>query len=234
MSRRSRRVEREDKPVKKAKFAERPHKIKQLAPMNIAQSYYMQDIEESIITFGIGSAGTGKTYISAAIAGKLLHEGKIRQIIITRPAIESGAKMGHLPGTLEEKFAPYLDPIKDVLISIFGKGWWESQLKNGNILPVPLAFMQGKTFDNAFVIADEMQNSTPNEMFMLLSRVGKYTKLVINGDYKMQKMINGMSGLEDGQRRLEGVEGVTTFEFTSDDIVRSGIAKEIIKRYENN
>lgn len=206
--------------------------VRPLEAKSEAQAHYMTTIESNIITFGIGSAGTGKTYVATAMAGQLLYEKKISKIVITRPAVESGAKMGHLPGTLEEKFAPYLNPIREVLVERYGKGWYESQIKNGNIEPVPLGFMQGLTFDNSFVLADEMQNSTPDEMFMLLSRVGEFTKVVINGDFKMQKMVRGKSGLEDGLDVIGDVPNVGSYEFCSDDIVRSGIARDIIKKYE--
>lgn len=217
--------------VKKSKFRE--CRAPELLAMTQAQGNYMSSIQDNVVTFGLGSAGTGKTYCPTAMAGQMLFEKKIDRIIVTRPAVEAGDKLGHLPGSLEEKFAPYLEPIKEVLTSRYGTGWYESQLKNKNILPVPLGYMQGLTFDNAFILADEMQNSTPNNMFMLLSRVGNNSKVVITGDYKMQKMIKGVSGLEDATKRLKGVNGVSVFTFMSDDCVRSGIAKDIIQRYEN-
>ena len=217
--------------VKKDKFKETS--APQLLAISEAQGHYLSDIDRSVVTFGIGSAGTGKTYCATALAGQMLYEGKIDKIVITRPAVEAGDKLGHLPGSQKDKFAPYLEPIREVLVSRYGTGWYESQLKNRNILPVPLGFMQGLTFDNSFVLADEMQNSSPKNMFMLLSRVGKNSKVVVTGDYKMQKMIKGTSGLEDATKRLKGVNGISIFTFTSDDCIRSGIARDIIQRYEN-
>lgn len=223
----------EKKPQKKKKFLQQAYKVKTLEAMTEAQAHYMIAIEGNIITFGLGSAGTGKTYVATAMAGQMLYEGKVKKIIITRPAVQSGQGLGFLPGNLDEKFAPYIQPIRVILEERFGKGWFESQLKNGNIECVPLEFMMGKTFDNAFVLGDEMQNATEKEMFILLSRVGEYSKVVINGDYKMQKVIRGTSGLQDAVQRLGSVDNIAVHEFCSDDIVRSGIAKEIIKKYED-
>ncbi len=201
--------------------------------MSEAQGHYMSDIDRSVITFGLGSAGSGKTYCATAMAGQMLHYGEIDKIIITRPAVQSGVGLGFLPGSLEDKYRPYIEPVKSVLEDRHGKGWFDCQIKKGNIEVVPLEFMQGRTFDSAFVLADEMQNSTPNEMFMLLSRVGRNCKVVVNGDHKMQKMIRGVSGLEDAATRLKGINGVSLYTFTSKDCVRSGIARDIIKRYED-
>ena len=205
-----------------------PYKV---APLNEAQAHYLNCIESSTITFGLGPAGTGKTYCAVALAGDKLYSKDINQIIITRPAVEAGEKLGYLPGELEDKYAPYLEPVKDIFISKFGKGWYESQIKNENIKAIPLGFLQGKTFDNCFVIGDEMQNSTRTQMYMLLTRLGKYSKMVLNGDYKAQKMISGISGLEDACNRLHNIQGVSSYEFVHDDIVRSGIAKLIVKAY---
>ena len=219
---------------KKSRFLKQYQQVAEVEPKSTAQAYYMQDIKENIITFGVGSAGTGKTYVSTAMAGDMLYQGDIDKIIVTRPAVEAGEKMGFLPGSLEEKFEPYLAPIREVFIERFSKGWYETQVKNKNIEAVPLGYMQGLTFNNSVVLADEMENSTPKEMFMLLSRVGEYSKVLINGDYRMQKMIRGKSGLEDAIYKLEGLDDIAVFEFVSEDIVRSGIAKDIIQRYENS
>ena len=203
-----------------------------VAPLNEAQAHYLNCIESSTITFGLGPAGTGKTYCAVALAGDKLYSKDINQIIITRPAVEAGEKLGYLPGELEDKYAPYLEPVKDIFISKFGKGWYESQIKNENIKAIPLGFLQGKTFDNCFVIGDEMQNSTRTQMYMLLTRLGKYSKMVLNGSLGLQKMISGTSGLADAVNRLESVRGVSSYEFDSDDVVRSGIAKAIVQAYE--
>ena len=205
----------------------------ELKAITQAQGQYLSLIQSKIVTFGLGSAGSGKTYVATAYAAQLLHSRRIKKIIVTRPAVESGRGLGFLKGTLQEKYAPYLAPLADVFISLYGKAWYESQLNNGNIEAIPLEYMQGKSFDDAVVLFDEAQNSTPNEMFMLLSRIGKYTKVIINGDYKMQQMIKGTSGLEDATRRISHLNDVGVAEFTSDDIVRSGIVKDIVQAYEN-
>jgi len=204
-----------------------------VTPLNQAQAEYLNSIETNTITFGLGPAGTGKTYCAVALAADKLYSKQINQIIITRPAVEAGEKLGYLPGELEEKYAPYLEPVKEIFISKFGKGWYESQIKHENIKAIPLGFMQGKTFDNCFVIADEMQNSTKVQMFMLLSRIGKYSTMVLNGSLGLQQMISGTSGLLDAVERLESVRGCSSYEFCSDDVVRSGMAKLIVQAYED-
>lgn len=205
-----------------------------VVPLNQAQAEYLNCIESSTITFGLGPAGTGKTYCAVALAGDKLYAKDINQIIITRPAVEAGEKLGYLPGELEDKYAPYLEPVKDIFISKFGKGWYESQIKNENIKAIPLGFLQGKTFDNCFVIGDEMQNSTRTQMYMLLTRLGKYSTMVLNGSLGLQQMVSGTSGLADAVNRLESVRGVSSYEFDSDDVVRSGIAKAIVQAYEES
>lgn len=202
------------------------------SPISQAQAEYQQRIESSTIVFGLGPAGTGKTYVPVAIAADRLYKKEISKIVVTRPAVEAGEKLGYLPGELEDKYEPYLAPVKEVFISKFGSGWYESQLKNGNIEAIPLGYMQGRTFDNSFIIADEMQNSTPLQMFMLLSRIGKWSSMVLNGSLGLQQVIRGISGLEDALRRLEGVTGVSSYTFESEDIVRSGMAKAIVEAYE--
>jgi len=199
--------------------------------MNQAQGQYLCSIQTKIITFGIGSAGTGKTFISAAYAAQELAAHRTRKIIVTRPAVESGRGLGFLKGTLQEKYAPYLAPLSDVFISLYGVSWYESQVSNNNIEAVPLEYMQGKNFDNCIVIFDEAQNSSPTEMFMCLSRIGEGSKLIISGDYRMQQMIKGLSGLEDAVNRISHLKDVGMVEFTTDDIVRSGICRDIVLAY---
>ena len=205
-----------------------------VVPLNESQAHYLNCIESSTITFGLGPAGTGKTYCAVALAGDKLYAKDINQIIITRPAVEAGEKLGYLPGELEDKYAPYLEPVKDIFISKFGKGWYESQIKNENIKAIPLGFLQGKTFDDCFIIGDEMQNSTRTQMYMLLTRLGKYSTMVLNGSLGLQQMVSGTSGLADAVNRLESVRGVSSYEFDSDDVVRSGIAKAIVQAYEES
>jgi phosphate starvation-inducible PhoH-like protein len=203
-----------------------------LDPQTKAQSRYLLSMQSNPITYGIGSAGTGKTYLAASYAADLLHSRNIRQIVLTRPPVEAGTKLGHLPGTLDEKYAPYLAPVEDVFVQRYGRGWYESQINNSNILAVPLGYMQGRSFDDCFILADEMQNSTPDEMFMLLTRIGKYTKLVINGDPRMQKMIRGVDGITDSLSKLQHLREIGEVVFTPDDIVRSDIVGKIVRAYD--
>lgn len=208
--------------------------VKPLEPINIAQSYYMQSIEQSKITFSTGPAGTGKTYIAAAMAADALKNREIEQIIITRPAKEAvDEEMGFLPGELEDKYAPYLEPFLQALYERLGKSQTKAMIKSGRILPVPLGFMRGMTFKNAWVILDEAQNTTPAAMQMFLTRIGGNCKVIVDGDLK-QTDIHGKSGLEDAIYKLterRQVRGIQHVEFTIDDIVRSGIVKQIICAY---
>lgn len=206
---------------------ERPDKIQ---AMNIAQGQYLAGMEDNFITFGLGNAGTGKSYCSVILACEHLYEGKVDRVILTRPAVESGRGLGFLKGDLEEKFAPYINPVKQAIISVFGKGWFESQLKNENIVAQPLEYIQGLSFDNSFIIADEAENMTAKEIYILLTRIGVNSKMVLNGDCN-QAFIRD-SGLAGAISRLQGLDGVFVHEFTSDDVVRSEICKAIIKRYE--
>lgn len=193
----------------------------------------MAAIRSHILTFGLGPAGTGKSYCTAAMAAEALLQGEIDRIIFTRPAVETGKSMGFLPGKLDEKFDPYFSAFKSCLISILGKGVVECAVKNGNIVMEPLAYMRGKTFNRCFVVLDEAQNCTPEEMKMFMTRTGKETRVVINGDLS-QSDIAAYSGLDDAICRVSGVNGVFVHEFTCDDIVRSGIVKDILMSYDAN
>jgi len=183
--------------------------IKPLRPLNEAQSNYINSIKANIITFGVGPAGVGKTYIAAAYAANLLKEGEIDTLIITRPGVEAGRNWGALPGELEEKFAPFMEA-------------------------KPLEFMRGKSFNNCFCILDEAQNTTPAQMKLFLTRTGENSKIIIDGDLE-QKDINGMSGLLDATNKLWHVNNIGIVRFTLDDCVRgSGIVKDILRAYEGN
>jgi phosphate starvation-inducible PhoH-like protein len=189
-------------------------------------------IEGNQLTFGVGPAGTGKTYICTRIGAQLLKDKKIKRLIVTRPAVEAGGGLGFLPGTIQEKFAPYFAPFRAVLDEVFGPSQVDYLIKNGDIEIQPLEYIRGLTFDNCFVILDEAQNTTPGQMKLFLSRIGEYSNVVVNGDVSQQD-IEGLSGLTDAMDRLEGLKSVEICEFTEDDIVRSGLCKEIVKRYRN-
>ncbi len=204
--------------------------LKPLEPQTQAQAEYIMGIESNVVSFGVGPAGTGKTYVCTRMGAELLKSKRIERLVVTRPAVEAGGGLGFLPGTIHEKFAPYFAPFRDVLDQVLGASQVEYLIKSGAIDIQPLEYIRGLTFDNAFVILDEAQNTTPGQMKLFLSRVGNHSKVVINGDIT-QKDIEGDSGLEDAMDRLEGVGGIGIYEFDEEDIVRSGICKEIMKRY---
>jgi phosphate starvation-inducible PhoH-like protein len=211
-------------------FAHHELKIKKITPKNDAQTHYMRKINGSSIIFGVGPAGTGKTWLSTVMAAQALKNGIIDKVIVTRPAVEVGESLGFLPGELEEKYEPYLRPVKDAFIDALGAGQTEYYIKAGKIEPRPLQFLRGSTL-KTWVLADEMQNSTPTEMKMLLTRFGEGGKFIINGDIK-QKDIPGPSGLVDALYKLKGLDDVAICNFGRDDIVRHGIVRHIIDRYE--
>jgi phosphate starvation-inducible PhoH-like protein len=205
-----------------------------LAAKNQSQQQYINAINNNTLTFGTGPAGTGKSYCAGAIAAEALESGKIERIIITRPAVEAGEELGFLPGDIDDKFSVYIDAFRDILNERLGAGTVEYCLRHGRIVAAPLAYMRGKTFsENSFVILDEAQNTTPAQMKMFLSRIGEGCKVVINGDIA-QSDLRGASGLADAVSRLEGVNNVHTHAFSREDIVRSGLVRDIIDCYELN
>lgn len=203
--------------------------FKEVKPLNYIQGEYLDAIRNNDIIFGIGSAGTGKTYVAASFAAGQLFSRKVEKIILTRPNVETGRGLGFLPGTLEEKYAPYLDPFDSVFVKTLGKGFYQCALKDKHIEPRPLGFMRGATFDNAIVLVDEAQNCTVTEMKMLLSRIGKNTKIILSGDTEQSDIPD--SGLSDAVNRLEGIEGIEVVRFLDSDIVRSKMCKQIIMAY---
>ena len=204
-------------------------KFTEVKPLNYIQETYLDAIKYNDIVFGIGSAGTGKTYVSAAYAASQLYHKKIDKIILTRPNIETGASLGFLPGTLEEKYLPYLEPFDSVFTKMLGRGFYEWAIKNKTIDPRPLGFMRGATFENSIVLLDEAQNATKQELKMFLTRIGKNCKIVISGDPSQSDISN--SGLLDASDRLSHIEGVEVVEFLDSDIVRSRLCKQIIIAY---
>jgi phosphate starvation-inducible PhoH-like protein len=210
-----------------------PSLPKPIQAKNQSQRQFMAAIKSNTMVFGLGPAGTGKSYCTAAMAAEALISGDIDRIIFTRPAVETGNSMGFLPGKLEDKFDPYFSAFKSCLISNAGKGVVECAVKNGNIAVEPLSYMRGKTFNRCFVVLDEAQNCTPEEIKMFMTRVGNNSTVVINGDLS-QSDINGCSGLYDAINRVHDVPGIQVHEFTYADIVRSDIVKDIIMKYEIN
>lgn len=206
--------------------------FQQIQALNYIQGEYLEAIRNNDVVFGVGSAGTGKTYVAAGYAAGELYNKRVNKIIITRPNVEAGPSLGFLPGTLEEKYYPYLAPFENVFTKLLGKGFYEYAIKTKDIEPVPLGFMRGVTFDNCIVLADECQNIGTVEMKMLLSRIGKNCKMIFSGDTSQQDIL-GDSGMADAIKRLEYVEGIEVVRFTHDDIVRSKLCKKIIMAYED-
>jgi phosphate starvation-inducible protein PhoH and related proteins len=202
-----------------------------LVPKTAAQGLYLESIRSSIITFGIGPAGTGKTYLATSQAAQAFKDREISRIIVTRPAVEAGEELGFLPGSLEEKFDPYFRPVRAVLEAKLGRSQVEYLIKRKAIEALPLAYMRGHTFDNSFVLFDEAQNASIVQMKLLLTRIGNHSRVVVNGDIK-QKDIYDAKGLEDAIARLGRVKGVSVVQFGKEDIVRSGIAQKIVEAYE--
>ncbi|MDO4477745.1 MAG: PhoH family protein [Lachnospiraceae bacterium] len=202
-------------------------------PKTIGQSEYVNSIRKNMITFGIGPAGTGKTYLAMAMAIRAFRNEEVNRIILTRPAIEAGEKLGFLPGDLQSKIDPYLRPLYDALYEIMGA---ESFLKNsekGLIEVAPLAYMRGRTLDNAFIILDEAQNTTPAQMKMFLTRIGFGTKVVVTGDRTQKDLpVDTVSGLDVANRVLGKIEDISFCELTSRDVVRHPLVQKIVKAYE--
>ena len=198
-----------------------------------AQKAYICAIKSHCLTFGIGPAGTGKSYCAAALAADALEAGRVERIILTRPAVEAGEQLGFLPGDLDEKFAVYIEAFREILNERLGRGAVDYYLRHGRIVAAPLAYMRGKTFgDDTFVILDEAQNTSPAQMKMFLTRIGDDCKVVVNGDVE-QSDIRGPNGLSDAIDRVRGLPGVHVHEFERDDIVRSGLVRALMDRYES-
>lgn len=195
-----------------------------------AQGAYITAILENVITFGIGPAGTGKSYVVAGLAADMLREKKIDRIILSRPGVEAGEKFGFIPGELEEKYAPYIEPFRDIFNERLGRSQVDYLIKHKRICAMPLAFMRGRTFKNCWAILDEAQNTTPGQMKLFLTRIGDNCKVIIDGDIE-QKDITTQSGLSDAVNKLKNTRKVGIVEFTVEDVVRSGIVKDILRAY---
>lgn len=210
----------------------RTKKVAPLEPKTENQKRYLNSIRVNDVTFGLGPAGTGKTFVATAWAAEQIRENRDMRLIVTRPAVEAGEEgLGFLPGDMGEKFDPYFRPVKAILEERLSPGHVEGMIASGKIEVAPLGFLRGWTFKNAIVILDEAQNTTPALMKMFLTRLGEGSKLIVNGDIK-QSDIKGPNGLWDAKKRLDGLSGVGQITFTRDDIVRHGLVREIIDRYE--
>lgn len=197
------------------------------------QSLYLQNIAKSDITFGIGPAGTGKTYLAVASAVDALERSSVQRIVLTRPAVEAGERLGFLPGDLAQKVDPYLRPLYDALYELMGHDKVQKAFERNAIEIAPLAFMRGRTLNNAFVILDEAQNTTPEQMKMFLTRIGFGSRAVVTGDVSQIDLPKGaMSGLIDAERVLKRVKGISITRFTSADVVRHPLVARIVDAYD--
>lgn len=204
--------------------------IKPYSPM---QAKYMQALQDNDMVFALGPAGTGKTYIAVAMAVALFNSHRVEKIILSRPAVEAGEKLGFLPGDLKEKIDPYLRPLYDALYDMIPPERLERHIEMGEIEVAPLAFMRGRTFSNCFVILDEAQNTTPTQMKMFLTRMGENSRMVITGDLSQTDLPKDVkSGLGDAVRKIEGIEGIGTVRFGDGDVVRHALAAKIIQAYD--
>ena len=202
-------------------------------PKTVGQEEYVSSIRGNMITFGIGPAGTGKTYLAMAMAISAFRSGEVSRIILTRPAIEAGEKLGFLPGDLQSKIDPYLRPLYDALYEIMGAETFLKNSEKGLIEVAPLAYMRGRTLDNAFIILDEAQNTTPAQMKMFLTRVGFGSKVVVTGDRTQKDLPPGTpSGLDVASNVLKGIDGIGFLELTSRDVVRHPLVQRIVEAYE--
>ncbi len=207
---------------------------KTIVPRTAAQAHYMRELTTHDMIFALGPAGTGKTYIAVAQAVAQLISGSVQRLILSRPAVEAGERLGFLPGDMKEKVDPYLRPLYDALYDCLPAEQVERRIASGEIEIAPIAFMRGRTLGDAFVILDEAQNTTPAQMKMFLTRFGQNSRMVICGDPKQTDLPGGVaaSGLADATMRLEGVEGISLCRFTAADVVRHPIVGRIVEAYE--
>ena len=208
-------------------------KGKPIRAKTIGQQKYMKAIQKNTITVGVGPAGTGKTYLAVAAAVAAFRERTVNRIILTRPAVEAGERLGFLPGDLQNKVDPYLRPLYDALYDMLGPETYQKYLERGSIEVAPLAYMRGRTLDDSFIILDEAQNTTREQMKMFLTRLGFGSKIVITGDVtQIDLPEEKVSGLKDAIRVLEGVEDIAICTLTSSDVVRHALVQKIINAYE--
>ena len=206
---------------------------KPIKAKTVGQRHYVDSINKNTIIFGVGPAGTGKTFLAVAMAVKALREKQVARIILTRPAIEAGEKLGFLPGDLQSKIDPYLRPLYDALFEMMGAENYQRHIEKGTIEIAPLAYMRGRTLDDSFIILDEAQNATPEQMKMFLTRLGFNSKAVVTGDLTQTDLpASQKSGLAEAVKILGGVEDIAIHHFTDRDVVRHKLVQKIILAYE--
>ncbi|MDD2972432.1 MAG: PhoH family protein [Lachnospiraceae bacterium] len=207
---------------------------KPIKPKTLGQKKYVDAIREKMIVFGLGPAGTGKTYLAMAMAITAFKNNEVGRIILTRPAIEAGEKLGFLPGDLQSKVDPYLRPLYDALYEIMGAESFSKNMEKGLIEVAPLAYMRGRTLDNAYIILDEAQNTTPAQMKMFLTRIGFGSKVIVTGDSSQKDLAPGaVSGLDIAVRILSKIDDIALCQLTSKDVVRHPLVQKIVQAYEN-
>ena len=204
-------------------------------PKTLGQKKYIECIKNNTIVFGVGPAGTGKTYLAVAMAVKAFRSKQVTRIILTRPAVEAGEKLGFLPGDLQQKVDPYLRPLYDALFDMLGAETYQKYQEKGCIEVAPLAYMRGRTLDDSFIILDEAQNTTPEQMKMFLTRLGFGSKIVVTGDITQVDLPDGKrSGLIEVLKILKNVDDIATVRFSEKDVVRHKLVQDIIKAYEKH
>ena len=208
-------------------------KGKPIKAKTLGQKRYVDAIRKNTVTLGVGPAGTGKTYLAVAAAVAAFREKQVNRIILTRPAVEAGERLGFLPGDLQSKVDPYLRPLYDALFDMLGAETYNKYLERGNIEVAPLAYMRGRTLDDSFIILDEAQNTSREQMKMFLTRLGFGSKIVITGDItQIDLPTDKVSGLREAMRVLKGVEDIAIMRLTESDVVRHALVQRIIKAYE--
>lgn len=208
---------------------------KPIKPKTIGQKQYIEAIRNNTITIGVGPAGTGKTYLAVVEAVNAFRAKKVNRIILTRPAVEAGEKLGFLPGDLQQKIDPYLRPLYDALFDMLGAETFQKCQERGDIEVAPLAYMRGRTLDDSFIILDEAQNTTSEQMKMFLTRLGFNSKVVVTGDITQIDLPDGKkSGLKEAVRILKNIDGIAISRLTPRDVVRHKLVQEIIKAYERS